>query len=505
MAQNKKMAKNVRAKIHPAPKPIQSTKKTPKEPDWQIFKNEAVKAMAMNSAMLSRSMLAGRLGKQFGGDRDLYKSFGYIYNPQYLDYRALFERMGLAARCVEILPDDTWRKPAILIDGDERSDAEPNSAFLKAWNELADRLSVWQMFRQVDVLCGLGRYAILLMGAPGELDKPADNGGIAYLSAFDESQATIQEWHTDEKDPKYGLPKTYNINFNMYDQEMPVQRSAYINDSRVLHVIENPLGSRVYGRPRLQTILNRLFDLEKVTGGAAEAVWLTLFKGLIITSRENSEMPEPGSDEETALKQMMTDFVNRIQRYAMLDNAEVKDLGVDEIKVRDIYDVLTDDLLGSIGVPKRIFFGSERGELASTQDLRHYSGKIVSRQTNFAEPTILRPFINWCILHDVLPPPSNGKFKVWWPELFELTREEKAKIAKDVGDGAFRATNGAPEQAITPDEWRSLLDLPPIGEDANQTMPGTEIVPTPTGTVGNRPGKDETGATIEAKPAIQPA
>ena len=462
--------------------------------------------MIQNSGYLTRSGLASKLGKQFNGERDLYSSFGYIIQPSYLDYRALFDRTGIATRAVEILPNDTWRKPPAIIDGDERSDGTTiESPFLKEFNKLADRLKLWPMLRQADILCGIGHYSVILMGAPGKMGAPAENKNLADLSAFDEQQAHIQQWVMNDNDPRYGLPQTYSISFNMYDSAglapMPLPESMMnVDASRVIHITENCLGSRVYGRPRLQNLINRLFDLEKVTGGSAEAVWLTIFKGFVLSSKEGAEMPASGSPEADDLKQQMTDFVNRLQRYMVLDQADIKDLGVDTINVSDTYEVLTTDLIGSLpGVPKRIFFGAESGHLASTQDFQEYMGTIASRQTNFAEPEILRPFINWCISHEVIPGPKSGEFKVWWPDLYEMTMTEKAHVSLEVGDGAFRATNGAPENVIAPDEWRSIINLPPMKDSVDKAIPGSEVVPTPTGTVGNRPGKDVTGATEGGK------
>jgi uncharacterized protein len=480
-----------------ANKKVAPKKKEPK------FNDDKMKELMQNAGILSRAMMASRLGQQFGGDRNLYESFGYPINPQYGDYRALYDRMGIATRLVEILPNDTWRKPAVIIDGSERSDGNNiTSEFLKEWNALADRLKVWSLLCEADILCGIGRFSILFMGAPGKYDKPAGNGGVAFLSALDESMSTIQEWNSDPLKPDYGMPKTYTLTFNMYNEGMPgPESSQLVHYTRVLHISQDRRGSRVYGRPTLQTLINWLMDIEKVTGGAAEATWLTVFKGYALESKEGANMPDPGSDEMIALQQQIADLTHHIQRWGVFDNATLKDLGTDTITVRDTFDVLVDCILGAKGIPKRIFFGSEAGQLASTQDLQAYMGTVTSRQTKFAEPEILRPFINWCIIHKVLPAPTdNGKFKVWWPELYELTKTEKATLAKDVGDGAFRATNGTPENAITTDEWRSLIDLPPMGANPDATVPGSEIVPTPTGTVGNRPGKDETGPTVEAKP-----
>jgi hypothetical protein len=417
-----------------------------------------------NAAALSRSMLANRLGTQFDGKRDLYESFGYPRYPQYEDYRNLYDRQGLATRAVEIFADDTWNVPPVLIDGESRSDKLDDKAtpFVKEWDALAKRLSVWQILRQADVMLGFGRYSVVFMGAPGEdFSQPVDDNGLFYLAAYDEQQATISELIQDTKIEKFGMPAAYTIAFNSQDAGLEMKGGNTVHHSRVIHASENRLGSRIYGRPRLQTILNRLFDAEKVTGGGAEAAWLAVYGGLLLLAREGAELPAKDSPEGKRLDEQIQNYIHKIQRYAALTDVDVHDMGVKEVRIRDIYDVLQDDLTASIGVPKRRFFGSEVGELASSQDMRTWNGKIQSRRTNFAEPELLKPFVDWCIAHKVITPPASGDYAMEWTPVYTMTQIEEAQYAESVARGASAVTGGAPETAIDVNEWRRLIHLAP--------------------------------------------
>jgi hypothetical protein len=422
----------------------------------------------VNAELLSRAMLAARLGKQFDGDRDLYSAFGYDQTPDIEEYRAHYERQGIATRVVEIFADDTWSTPPIIIDGDVRSDSLDDAKmtpFLKEFNALSKRLGVWQMFRQVDIMCGIGRYSVLFMGAPGNYDQDAPKGGLYFLAAYDESQSTIADWIRDPKTERFGMPASYTINFNSFTNEPVPPGGNVVHFSRVIHVSENRLGSRVYGRPRLQTVLNRLYDLEKVTGGSAEAVWLSMYKGLAVTGREGTSLPSPDSEEGKFLEEQLQNYTHRMQRYMVLENAELKDMGVDTVSVRDTFDLLMDDLAGSLGIPKRILMGSERGELASSQDARAWDGVIKNRRTNFAEPELVNPFIDWCIAHKVVPPPASGKYRLEWKPVFPLTEVEKADLAGKIAQGASTLTGGMPTEALEVNEWRSMVSLPAINTD----------------------------------------
>jgi hypothetical protein len=91
--------------------------------------------------------------------------------------------------------------------------------------------------------------------------------------------------------------------------------------------------------------------------------------------------------------------------------------------------VLLDLIAGTTGIPKRILIGSERGELASTQDETAWNSRVDERRRNYAEPMILRPFIDRLITIGVLPQPRDG-YVVEWPPIFTPSEEQQAKVAE---------------------------------------------------------------------------
>lgn len=427
---------------------------------------EAARLM-QNAALLSRAALAGNAGKQFGGDRDLFNAFGYLTEPAYDDYRATFDRDGLATQAVEKFSNATWAKGATLVDDDERSDdGDLTSPFLTAWNEMTDRLGLWQVIREADVLSGIGRFSLLHIGLPGDFSKPASKAArIYYLAAYPEDQVIIREVEKSATSERYGLPTLYQITPSQEDQELLGARTRDYHWTRIMHIAENKLGSRIYGRPRLQTVINRLFDLEKVTGGSAEAVWLLVFKGLAIIAREGVEMPGPGSTELTSLNDEIEKYVHGLQRVMKLSGVDVESLGTETVDAMPTYQMLISYIAGSLEIPQRILIGSERGELASTQDKDAWQSVIRNRQKTFAEPSILRPFIDKCISLGALPAPRRDKYEVEWPPLFEPTPKEKVEIANLMAAGASQITNGVSEDAMSIDEWRQEANMPPLPDE----------------------------------------
>ena len=73
--------------------------------------------------------------------------------------------------------------------------------------------------------------------------------------------------------------------------------------------------------------------------------------------------------------------------------------------------------------------GSERGELASTQDRENWNERVTERRDNHASPIILRRFINILLEAGVLAAPSeeNG-WSVRWPVSSTLTIAEQAEV-----------------------------------------------------------------------------
>ena len=432
--------------------------------------DRAMLRMVQNAQLLSRSMLSSRLGVQFDGQRDLYETFGYKVYPDFQDYKNIYDRNGLGQRVIRKFADSTWNKTPILIDGSARSDSLDREAtpFLKSWDMLVKRLGVTQVMRQADIMCQIGRYSILFLGASGDnYATPTKKGdGLFYIAAYDEAQSTIIGLINDPKNEKFGMPEMYTVAFNSIDFGVVMPGGSSVHHTRVVHISEDRLGSRIYGTPRNQAPLNRLMDLEKVTGGGAEAAWLAVWGGMLFSTQQDIELPEENSDDAKKMDEQMQKYFHRMQRYAVLKGLDVNNIGVSEVRIKDIYDTLKTDFAGTVGVPQRILFGSERGELASSQDMQEWNSNVDTRRTNFAEPEVLRPFIKWCIDYGTLPPPKNKDYSVEWYPVYTMTQIEKAAYGESLARGASAITGGVPESAMDVGEWRAAVGLPPREEES---------------------------------------
>lgn len=410
------------------------------------------------SDLLRRSRLAGKLGKQFGGDRDLYDALGYKLEPDITDYRAFYDRQEIAGRAVDLPAQDTWRRPPVIVDGEARTDSNENETdFTRSLREIISKRRLWHYLERVDRLAGIGAYGILVIGTGGELSQEVsgEDNTIAYLMPYAEDSVKIKEIDDDAGSERFGLPTIYELTIVDASTGKTNKRNAHW--SRVIHVADGKTDSEVFGTPRLQRVFNRLYDLEKVIGASSEGAWLSAFKGLAFILKDEFEFPEKtetGGDAQAEVLDEIEEYVHNLRRFMRLQGMEIHELGTETVPdPSGLAEVLFKAIAAGVEIPNRILVGSERGELASSQDQATWAGLIASRQTTFAEPEVLRPLIDWCITHGVIPAPNNEQYEVEWSPIFELSDLEKAERAQRYGDAINKGSGGLPDTIMRPQDF----------------------------------------------------
>ena len=426
--------------------------------------------------------LTGRLrfmrqaGLQYKGVRDIYAAAGYVAEgaETFDHYWSLYTRDPVAGRVVDMPAKTTWRTPPEVFEG-EHEDVETHmpTAFEAAWAALAKRLRVWRHFERADRLARVGRYSLLFLGARGGDDRalatpleglggPAD---LLYLSSFAERYAVISTWQRNPSSARFGLPESYKIELSSGIAGFGT-KNVVVHHSRVIHVAEDPLVDDVYGRPALQRALNALADMLKVSASTGEAYWQLAARVLTAKLDPTMAFPEGVSSKAalTALGEDLEAIVHDLRRQFVGHGVELGWLDTttpDPTSALEVFKVL---LSVATGIPTRVFFGSEKGELASSQDERNYFGMINERQEQFAEPTVLRAFIDRLVGAGALPPPEAGvgEYTVLWPNLFELTEKETAEANKLRAEAAkaLTAQGGDPMELVEVDEDRNVWLLP---------------------------------------------
>jgi len=417
------------------------------------------------AAATSRTLREALAPWQFApGRRNLAHILGYKPELTYADYKACYERRDLAHRLIRAYPEATWSQPPTVQEDDQEAVETP---FEVAWQSLVMRLGVYARLVRTDVLANLGQYSVLLLGLRGQPDLAAparpvrSPDDVLFLAPYSEEFAEIEQFETNPASPLFGQPSLYKVNFNRSttssSRTLP-RKIGFVHGSRVLHVAEDCLDDDVYGIPRLKPVFDRLDDLLKVVGGSAEFFFRGAQRLIGLEGLPDYQL-QPA--DEAAFKTSIDEFQHQLKDYIRVEGATIKELSGTASSPRDHFDVLIDLIAGTTGIPKRILTGSERGELASSQDEQAWLQRINRRQQTFAETGLLRPLIDRLLLLGALPPPAQP-YTVAWENLFALSEEKQAVVAKDIATAANTLSPGMAERVIPIPEYREkYLGLPP--------------------------------------------
>lgn len=245
-----------------------------------------------------------------------------------------------------------------------------------------------------------------------EAKAPPGPRRLVFLRAFPEHLVQIVQYESNMASPRFGKPVRYLVTLNDPQEEMsgiglPVA-SIYVHWSRIIHVADThhtATSSEVFAVPRQRPVLNRILDLRKLYSGSAEMYWRGAFPGLSLETH-----PTLGGDVDinaASLRSMMSNYMNGLQRYLALSGMSAKSLAPQVVDPGMQVDKQLDAICIKIAIPKRIFLGSERGELSSGQDDSTWNDRKSERQLNYLTPRIIVPFLDRLITIGVLPPPGT--------------------------------------------------------------------------------------------------
>jgi len=298
-------------------------------------------------------------------------------------------------------------------------------------------------------------------GGPGRGGRRDQFG--ARSSAYD-ADVSVYEFDEDQRSPRFALPKTYQLR-GLASTSASAEPYT-VHWSRVIHVAENLLWDEVYGLPALERVWNLLDDLEKVTGGGAEAFWLRANQGMHLDIDKDMAANDT-LESIKALKEQADEYKHQLTRWIRTRGVTATPLGSDVANFSSPADAIITQIAGAKGIPKRILTGSEMGELASSQDRENWKDQVNGRQTQYAGPYIIRPLVDRLIAYGYLPIPMKGPdvYMIGWPHIQVLTEQEKAE-----GALKWAQTNQtAGETIFTNEENREhWYGFPPLTEEEKQ-------------------------------------
>lgn len=437
-----------------------------------MVENSAIGVFRAMTSVLSRMRLA--TGVTFGGLRDLYQALGYKRNLTTDDYYARYERGDISTRLVEIHPKATWASGCEIL---ELQDPENWTEFEKAVVKLDNKIHFWNAFLRADILAGLDTYSVIFIGAKGNPESPLSQGdgtidGIGYLMPYRRKNAKIASIVSDTKNPRFGQPEFYMLHFQPDGEEEAVMSAGTrkVHWSRIIHIADNLLESNISGVPRLQNVWNRLDDLDKIVGGGSEAFWKTVYQGMQLDVDKDMDLDE---DAKKELSKQIDEFEANMRRVFRTRGVKANALDVQTAEFGNQMQAIIDLICATKGIPKRIFMGSERGELASAQDKASWDDEIDDRRAQFAWPRVVKPFIDRLIEHNYLPKPK-GDYFVQWPERMKMTPTDKAVIAQRLA--SLNKNMGT--VVIAPSDIRDrVLGWDPLSDEQKKEVPDTALLP----------------------------
>lgn len=427
----------------------------------------------LSGSLQFRQALNNLLGISYGGDRNLYQALGYPQNILFEQYWQQYKRQDIAGAIINKPVNATWRGDIVLSEKGNEEDDEPITL---QWAELMRDLNLKNVFIRADKLSSIGRYGVLLLGF-SDVGKKEDYAlpvarnaklTLKYVAPYTEEVALINSFNEDVTSNRYGKPEYYDITVGETKSHTSPNGGVSASTSktfvlkvhytRIIHITGETLDSDVYGEPTLQRVWNRLMDLEKLMGGSAEMFWRGARPGY---SAEVDKDYSAGTGLKESLDTQFDEYENNLRRVFVNEGIKMNALTPQVSDPAGHVDIQIQMISCITEIPKRMLTGSERGELASSQDTDQWLLKVASRREEMAENQILHPFIDRLIEYGILKI-EKGKYTVEWEPLFSVSEKDKAEVGKMRAEALRSYVGAIGAQEVMPPEMfmKFMLGLP---------------------------------------------
>jgi len=161
-----------------------------------------------------------------------------------------------------------------------------------------------------------------------------------------------------------------------------------------------------------------------LVGGDAEMFWRGARPGYAGSLEKDYQMTDTTMSD---LQDQIDEYEHNLRRILVNEGVNLESLAQQIADPKNHVDIQIQMISAVTGIPKRILTGSERGELSSEQDTGEWLAYVQGRREEYAEPRIIRPFIDRCIELKILPQSKSG-YTVQWDDLFSISKKDKAEI-----------------------------------------------------------------------------
>ena len=184
---------------------------------------------------------------------------------------------------------------------------------------------------------------------------------------------------------------------------------------------------------------------------------------------------EIDSAEEERITAQFDEYQHNMRRFLWTRGIDLNQLMAEVSSFGGNVDTVLKIIAGTLGIPLRILVGSERGELASTQDRDNWNDQVASRRRKFGEP-LVRALVDRLIQYGALKKPPQ--YAIAWPEEEELTELQKLEAAGEAAKANQAQAAAGGGLVLTSneirDQWLGLAALEEDADDLNGDTDGED-------------------------------
>lgn len=373
------------------------------------------------------------------GKRDLNTVYGYSTVRSFKDYFDAYRYGDIAKTVIDAPAKSCWR-------GNITIENEDNDVLLEGEMAELKRMGLFRKLEATDILNRIGRYSVLFVIVPdGQLPEeeigtasPKRLSEVAF-APYAESGVMIDSWETDPTSPRFGLPLMYNLQQVSHgEKELPdIKGSIKVHWTRIVHMAEGALDSEIEGASILEAILNRLEDINKVVGGAAEAYFRNARQkiALEVDPKYAGHLGEP---EKKALAEEAESFQNNWSDILRLSGITANALEVSQADPQQAFEAAIKLVSGTTGIPMRMLIGIGVGQMSGTEDKASYNERIDERREGVCSVwlwKLLGILSSANMISDV-----RDEGKIVWPEISALSEKDAAEIMDKVSNALVKVS-----------------------------------------------------------------
>jgi len=260
---------------------------------------------------------------------------------------------------------------------------------------------------------------------------------------------------------RFGLPSVYGVKI----RGASGSSEKLVHWKRVIHVAEGLLENDWEGTPRLERVYNRLMDLEKTMAAAAEGFWRNAFPGLAAVKDPNYDWTAQTREN---IEQQFFHYFHQLSRLLKLEGVDIKELTAQPADPEAHVNAFLRLCAAASRIPVRILTGSERGELASSQDETAWNARVDERRDTWASPSVVMPVVDRFIeLGIVGDPKDRDSLFAGWPEREGSDKDQTEIALKRTEMLAKYASTPGIEAVMTPRDFMvRIMRLAPEDADA---------------------------------------